>query len=419
MPVPGVAEDLTTEVERAKKFFAYPDGIQPFRAWLGEWVGDILRYDAGCLYKRRNERGDVIALEVTSGRTIIPLVDYFGRLPTDEEDADRKQVTPYPFEGDTVPAFLQIIEGMPWVWLPAKDLIYQPWFPQSDSNYGWAPIETVLISANTDMRFQYYFLQFFDQGTLPAGFMQAPPDYSDPAQVEELQMAWDAIMLGDQAKLRQVRWVPHGSTFKEAKDTSFKEEFPLYLMRRVSSAFGVTANDLGITSTVNRATATTQVDVQFRVGTLPLVRHIEDIINNFLRYEMTLRVQIQFDVGQEKEDRYQIAQAHDLYVKMGAESADEVRQRELGLPVDPRSMVPRYVAFNYGVVPLAAIEAAGGIIAPETGAPVPGTVHPVPIDSQWIPLEPIGRSMPLPKEQPDPYASAVDIGDGTGPPRPP
>ena len=67
------------------------------------------------------------------------------------------------------------------------------------------------MAANTDMRFQMYFLDFFTSGSLPAGFMEAPPDLSNAAQVQEWQETWDALMIGDQEKLRQIRWVPSGT----------------------------------------------------------------------------------------------------------------------------------------------------------------------------------------------------------------
>lgn len=367
-PIPGVKTDVSGDIEAAIAFFDSPDKRQPFRNWLHEWLQDVLRYDAGSLYIRQSLGGDPLALEVVSGETIIPLIDYFGRRPQDEEDDEDTEGL---FEGEITPAFLQIIEGMPWDWLAADDLIYQPWNPMPESQYGLAPLEAVLLSANTDIRFQWHFLQFFTEGTIPAGFMEAPPDMSDPSQIKQWEETWNAVMLGDQAKLRQVRWVPAGTKWTAVKETAdkFDENFPLYLMRRTCAAFGVTPNDLGFTENVNRATGDTQIDVQFRVGTAPLLRHVEDVINLFTRQYLKLRCRIKFDDGKETEDRLASAQAAKVDIEAGVISPDERRQ-ELGYPVDKSRPTPRFINnARSGPIPLLAIESMAGKIDSETFGP--------------------------------------------------
>ena len=365
-PIPGVKADVSEEIEQAIAFFDSPDKRQPFRTWLAEFLQDVLRYDAGALYIRRNEAGDPIALEVVSGPTIIPLVDFYGRRPEDESD---ESATPTDlFGGETVPAYVQIIEGMPWDWLASDDLLYQPWNPLPDSQYGLAPLEAVLLSANTDIRFQWNFLQYFTEGTVPAGFMEAPPDQSDPAQIASWQGTWDAIMMGDQNKKQQIRWVPSGTKFTEMKPEAgkFNSEFPLYLMRRTCASFGVTPNDLGFTENVNRATGDTQVDVQFRVGTSPLLRYVEDIINLFTKQHLKLRVRIRFDDGKETEDRVATATADGIYVDHAIKGIDEVRT-ELGLPIDKSKPSPRFVNnTRAGPIPLLALESMAGYVDPDT-----------------------------------------------------
>ncbi len=372
----GVTEDCSADIAKAREFFRMPDKRQPFRQWLAEWLQDVLRYDAGSLYIRRNEAGEPIALEVVDGTTIIPLIDFYGRVAADEDDED---ATPGDdlFPGSVTPAFLQIIEGLPWVWLTQDDVIYQPWNPLPNSQYGLSPLEAVLISANTDLRFQWHFLQYFTEGSLPAGFMEAPPDQSDPDSLAEWQETWDAIMLGDQAQLRQIRFVPSGSKFTPAKNSDFDDKFPLYLMRRVCAAYGVTPNDLGFTENVNRATGDTQVDVQFRVGIVPLLRYCEDVINLFITQHLKLRARISIDDGREVEDRLVTAQANQIYVNTGVKSGDEVRA-ELGLPIDKMRPMPRYIMSPKGgtAQPIITLDSAAGKVDPETYGPDPSQTEP-------------------------------------------
>ena len=367
-PIPGIKVDVSKDIEAAIRFFDMPDKRLPFRAWLAKWLQDVIKFDAGALYIRRNNADEPIALEVISGKTILPLVDYYGRRPEDENDETEDPEGM--FGGEIVPAYTQIIEGMPWDMLAADDLLYIPWNPEPDSQYGRAPLERVLLSANTDIRFQWHFLNFFTEGTVPAGFMEAPPDMSDPAQVAHWQEVWDAVMQGDQTKQTQIRWVPNGSKFTGTKDDAnkFDKDFPLYLMRRTCAAHGTTPSDLGFTEEVNKATGDTQVDVQFRVGTTPLLRHVEDVINLFVREHLKLKCRLNIDDGKETEDRVATAMAAKVDIEVGALGVDE-RRMQLGLHVDKSRPMPRYVLTRQGPIPLLSLESMAGKVDPETYGP--------------------------------------------------
>ena len=369
-PASGSVSDVEDQVDAGTRFFKRPDGRYPFRAWLAQYLEDVLRYDAGTLYRRRDRAGRVIGLEVVSGRTIAPLLDYYGRRP----------VAP-------APAYAQFVQGVPFKQFTDRDLIYVPFRPQPDSPYGFAPLESVLLTANTDIRFQMHFLAWFTEGTVPEGFAMLPEGMSSPEQVEEWQQYWDSLMYGDEAAKQQLKFMPPGMTFEWPKDKGFDATFALFLMRKVCAAFHVTPNDLGFTEDVNRATGDTQVDVQFRIGTLPLVQHVEGILTDFLQEDLGLRnVQFVFDTGQEKDDRLTIAQAWKIYIDSGIASPDEGRRELLGLQTDLDRPTPRFYNNNrLGPIPLLSIEAVSGKVDPETFGPAASA--PV-LDQPFVP--PIG-----------------------------
>ncbi len=64
--------------------------------------------DAACFYRRRNRAGDFTGLTRLDGATIFPLVDACGK----------------PAEGDG-PAYMQMVNGLPWNWLTRDDLVVQ------------------------------------------------------------------------------------------------------------------------------------------------------------------------------------------------------------------------------------------------------------------------------------------------------
>ncbi len=349
----GVTGDVRDALDAARAVLAFPDREHPFDEWLSLWMENQLSFDAGVLYRRRDLDGNLIGLEVLDGSTIAPFVDEHGRRPS-----------------APAPAYFQLIKGQVWSWYTSEEIVYTRFRPQADSPYGLAPLESILLTANTDMRFQWHLLQMFTDGSVPSGFIEVPPDMSSPDQVAEWQDYYDAVVLGDQAKLHQMIAVPNGTKMTQTRPKGFDAAFPDYLIKRVAAAYGVVPQDLGLLNDVNRSTGETQVDVQFRVNTLPWVRFIESHLNRYLQHDLGLPVKVSLDTGRDKEDRLTEAQAWKVYVETGFASMDEARQELLGLPIDNERPVPRgIITARTGFVPLTSMLAISGPIDGETGAP--------------------------------------------------
>ncbi len=359
-PMDGYEDNPVKEIAAAKAFLRKPDGIQSLRNWLAEHAMNVWRYDAGAFYRQRDRAGRLVSLQVIDATTVAPMLDYFGATP----------------QGDA-PAFQQFIQGIPWDWLTTRDLVYVPMWPLPESPYGVAPLETVLINANTDVRLQTYFLQFFTTGQVPEAFAVAPEGQSDPDSLAEWQETWNDWTFGDQSERWGLRWLPAGTDLKFYKPQQFDPHIAEYVMRRTVAAFQMTPSDLGFTDGVNKASGDTQMDVQFRINTLPHCAYYEDMLDDVLQCDLDLPVQVRFDTGREREDRLMEAQAHQIYVSIGAESPDEVREKVLGHPTNPAEKVPRFFdSVRLGPIPVSYLLSVAGQIDPLTGAPVPGSVVP-------------------------------------------
>jgi len=356
----GEEKPVKEEIQAAKAFWRRPDGQRTFRNWVAQNQLDLWRYDAAPIYRQRDRAGRVISLKNVSAPTIAPMVDYFGDFP----------------DGDA-PAYQQFIQGVPWDWLRRDDIIYEPFWPQTESPFGTPPLETVLINANTDVRLQLFFLDFFTKGQVPEMFAMAPEGQNTPDDLAEWQETYDDWTYGDQAERWGLRWLPHGTELEAYKPQVFDPDLAEYVMRRTVAAYQQVPQDLGILEDVNRAVSETQVDTQFRLQSLPTVGYYEDICDAVTQDDLDLPVQMRFDTGREKEDRLMEAQAHQIYVSIGAEGVDEVREKILGYPIDPLEKTPRFWdSPRIGVVPLEYIWSVAGDVDPLTGAPRPGTVVP-------------------------------------------
>jgi 8-oxo-dGTP pyrophosphatase MutT (NUDIX family) len=193
---------------------------------------------------------------------------------------------------------------------------------------------------------------------------------SSPAEVEELQDAWDAKVESDQTKKVQVRWVPHGSSFKPFFDGKFDDPLSLWLLRKTCAAYSVVPQDLGLTMDVNRASGDTQMDIQERIADRPLALHIDGVLTAYLQDDLGLPVKMLTSLSAEKEDRKTEAEAWAIYIDKGMASADEGRQKILGLEIDNERPVPRmFMNPRTGPIPLASLFEIAGKIDPETAAP--------------------------------------------------
>jgi hypothetical protein len=404
-PMDGATGDTKMAVEAAKAALAFPDREHPYQEWVALWLENMLTFDAGPLKYRRNMNGDVIGLEVIDGPTIAPYVDEHGRRPK-----------------APAPAFAQVIKGQVFQWFTDEDMLYTRFRPQTDSPFGMAPLESILVSINTDMRYQWHLLQMFTEGSIPGGFMEVPPDMSSPDQVAEWQDYWDALYMGDQSITHKMVAVPNQSKFTGTTPAAFDKAFPEYLAVQVCRAFGVVPSDIGILSDVNRATGETQADTQFRVNTLPWVQFVQNILTYYVQKGLGLPVEVRLNTGREKEDRLADAQVWKIAVETGMVSMDEAREELFGLPTDNQRPIPRgIISPRTGFIPLESLLNIAGPIDPETKAPD----HAAALDEQpfggspgvladKLPGEPALHRAPIDPDEPQfPDREGAQPGTGT------
>ena len=349
--------DVTEAIPLGVAALKKPDRKHFFKTWLAKYAYDILAYDAGTLYRMRNRAGRAVGLKVVDGTTVAPLLDYWGDSP--ESPAE---------------AYVQYVNGLPWNWLTRDDIVYEPFRPHNDSPYGHAPIESIILTANTDIRFQIYFLERFTEGNLPAGFASAPESWS-PDQIEQFQALWDSFMYSDQSRKHQIRWMPGGSSFAWSNEKDFSDHFSLFLMRKTCASFHVVPSDLGFTENVNRSSGESQADVQHRVGDLPFMEHVEGILSAFLYDDLGLPLRFEFDRGEEQVDQAAQAEADQRYMDRAVVSASEIREMRYGL-TDTTPVARVFFTERAGPIPLNSLEAVAGPVDAQTAAPEQGAVLP-------------------------------------------
>jgi len=185
LPAEGVKSDVSAGHRGGRGVLRDADRRRPFRAWLAQIPAGCVRWDAGALYIRRKQRRRADRVGTVDGTTIIPLSDYYGRIRWTRTTAGADPGDE--LDGETVPHTQQVIQGIAVVWLTAEDLIYVPLTRAGEGQYGLAAAGEDLSDRQHGRCASDAFSELLHRRQPAGGLMEAPPDMSDPAQLQEWQ----------------------------------------------------------------------------------------------------------------------------------------------------------------------------------------------------------------------------------------
>ena len=117
-------------VRRIEAFWARPDGAGDWASWLRTLLEDVLVIDAPALWCERSRAGALLRLHPIDGASLKRVIDDWGRTP------------PPP-----LPAYQQVLHGLPAVNYTASDILYRPRNPRVHKVYGFSPVAISLLQA--------------------------------------------------------------------------------------------------------------------------------------------------------------------------------------------------------------------------------------------------------------------------------
>ncbi len=293
------------------EFFRSPDRQNPWDLWLRSLVEDMLVCDAPAIYVRRTVGGDVFALEVIDGATILPLIDSTGRRPR-----------------APAAAYQQILKGVPAINYTTDELLYFPRNVRSNHVYGLPPIQQLFTTINIALRREISKLTFWQEGNIPEALIGVPESWS-PDQIDRFQKMIDQ-MTADQTIRRRAIMVPGGTTYNPTRPIqTLDPQQDEWFARMICYAFGLPP--LPLVQQMNRNTSETSYDSALEEGLEPTIVWIKGMMDHIITkvfgfddIEFTLERKV------DKEDG-QIEQLNIALVQAGIKSIDEARA-EMGLP---------------------------------------------------------------------------------------
>jgi len=256
--------DFQDECEVVLDFFEKPDGILPFGTWLGIAIREHLVTDALTIFPKLTYGKDLARLNLVDGATFKPLLDDEGNVR-----AYQQILYGYPFSDYRQPMRDEEAEQEFPVY-STHELMYMPRFAAVNTPYGSPPTEWVILRVNQAIRKQIFDMAYFTEGNMPEMLATMPEGAMTPEQVEEFERYFNALLAGNDAARRKMKFIPWQASVQELRPFTYETTLDEWMLRVTCAAYAVPPQELGFTNDVNRATAELQEAVNERRGLKPL-----------------------------------------------------------------------------------------------------------------------------------------------------
>lgn len=307
-------EQVSEKDERylsAMKLMNRPDGRHCFQDWQKTLLEDLLTLDMVALRIDTAIDGTPLAFRPIDAGTLKIIVDQDGE-------------TPMP----PLPAYSQIIQGMPASWWDTSEMIVRIFNPATDWIYGYSPVEQIADIVSLGIRRQAHQLNYYTEGNLPESIIVGPEQW-DMKMTAKFQNYWDELYEGPNSlKLkRRTRFLPNGAQLIQAKDAILKDEMDEWLARQICYAFNISPSAL--TKDNNRAVGETIRDQNLREGLIPLLNWLKTIYDDILARAGFADFEFSW-VEEDSLDPLEQAQRDQIYSQIGVITKNEIRT-SLGL----------------------------------------------------------------------------------------
>jgi hypothetical protein len=306
----GSSSGIGARCAAVRDLLIRPDRRHDFSTWLRMLIEDMLVVDAACLYPRYTRAGAVYSLDIVDGATIKPLIGEDGRSPAAPD-----------------PAYQQVLHGVPAADFTAEELFYLPRNVRSNRLYGFSPVEQIALTVNIALRREQATLDYYNTGSIPDSFATLPKDWTVD-QIRQFQDYFDALMSGNLARRRMIKFMPAEFKLTETRQAPLKDQYDEWLARVICYAFSVPAS--AFVTQVNRATSQTLRTQAAQEGLVPLKAWVKTALDRVI-VDCFGAPDLEFCwVGDDAVDPLQQAQTISILVNAGVKTVAEARV-ELGL----------------------------------------------------------------------------------------
>lgn len=352
---------LDARAVAVQEFLQSPDGENDWDTWSRMLLEEMFVTDAATIYPWMTNGGNPYRFELVDGATIKRVLDIRGRTPA-----------------APMPAYQQVLKGIPAVDYTTDELIYKPRNKRVNRVYGYSPVEQIIMTVNIAIRRSLHQLQYYTKGSTPDLMFQVPPDWN-MAQIKEFNDWWNDTLSGNTGARRRAQFVPNGVAPLNTKDGILKDAYDEWLARIVCYAFSVSAQPF--IKENNRSTAETAMKAAMEEGLMPVMKWVKSVMDIILwKYFGYTDLEFVWEADEATDANIQ-DQMDDRRLKNGTATVNEIRASRGDSALEGGDDPMVLTATGY--VPLIAPEpepvppalaAAGALGATLPGAPVPPAV---------------------------------------------
>jgi len=305
----GVPE---SEIEKVDNFLSDPNANnETFEHILRKILRDILEIDAGVIVKVFDSSRRLREIYAVDGATILIKTDKSGVLEKYYQYGYGSTIQPIEFGKD--------------------EIIYIMLNPQTNSPYGYSPLQSILDVVKTLVYSIEQNKLYFKEGNIPPGIISLIGMSQD--DFERFKAYWEEEVKHKKHKLpainTDVKFVPFSFTLKDIQFLETQEWFS----RLVMASYGVPPSLLGFTDTVNKATSENQTYNFMTTTIMPIIRLLEYHFNHQLIWpHFSDRVALKFTPPEDYLEMERRASINKDYLQLGVLTINEVRR---GMGLDP------------------------------------------------------------------------------------
>lgn len=300
--------------KEVEDFFKTPDGENTWHTWLRQLLEELFVTDAPTIYPLMTNGNTPYRFELMDGAMIKRVIDMRGRTP----DAP-------------LPAYQQILKGVPTVDYTRDELLYFPRNRRVHKVYGYSPVEQVIMTVNISIRRALHQLQYYTEGSTPDLLFQVPPEWN-MTQIKEFNDWWQDSLSGNTGARRKAQFVPNGVTPVNTKDAILKDGYDEWLARIICYAFSVSSQPF--IKEMNRATAETAHVMAIQEGLQPIMIWVKSLMD-MLIWKYFGYKDLQFGwLDEESISPLDQAKIDDMNLKNGSAVMNEIRAKRGDDPLE-------------------------------------------------------------------------------------
>ena len=330
------------EINRLNEFWQNPyvASDRTFSEWMTESLWQIFTYDQWCVYPRYNFKGNVLGFDVIDAPTIKILLNNRGDIPSPPEPAYQQVLWGFP-RGEFIASPEADGEfysgtGRDKEYLTDQMSVFiknrRTWSP-----YGYSPVEEAIPAASLYLNRQAWMNSEYQNGSMPMTFMKTNSQELDIHKLAEFERILNGRLTGNTAERHRIKVLPDGFdpvAMPEMADR-FKSDYDEYIIKRISSIFGVAPAALGVVSRAGLGGGKGQMEGENEnvetVSTKPMADYIISCINSLSRRYLGASKNVTFVLNDVKSslDERNRAQALQVSLFSGQKTLNDV-QGELG-----------------------------------------------------------------------------------------